>query len=112
MNSSTIAPSAYVALKAAFKGTRNVKVTDWGGTISVVYFETPILLIGQDGTFIDNGGFKTVTTKKHLNTALLAAHVAASVRQTKGVWLVTTGGRETAFFRHFPIAAVRLPIAA
>ncbi|GAC1371019.1 MAG: hypothetical protein NVS3B25_19020 [Hymenobacter sp.] len=96
----------YHNLAKAFKGVKAVKVMQFNGSVTVYHYSAAILTVHQNNdVIIDNGGYETATTKKHINKALEVAGIPAYITQRAFNWYVNQGQSESTFSRFFPIAA-------
>jgi hypothetical protein len=72
---------------------------------AVRHHSTDIVLIYRDGSYVlDNGGWWSVTTKKHLNT-----YGPLRIYQSKGVWFCDDGGEFRCPMRVSPKGTLSFP---
>jgi len=94
--------NSYETLKKLFRGKVGVSVRhSILGTI-VRHYETDIVSVrfAQSGNNVklSSGGLFSVTTKRHINNALRALGVNASVYQRNYTWYINDNGTEQVFF--------------
>lgn len=79
----------YEKLKEYGKTKRAFSVYKEGMYISVQYHDTVIALITDDDIILDNGGFFTSTTARHMNAILDICNVPATIYSKASKWVVT-----------------------
>lgn len=94
--------SSYEVLKKLFKGKVGVSVRrSIVGTI-VQHYATDIVrvqFLGEGNKVkLSSGGLFSVTTKRHINNALRALGINASVYQRNHTWYINDNGTEQVFF--------------
>ena len=100
--------NSYETLKNLFKGKVAVSVRrSILGTI-VRHYETDIVSVrfAQSGNSVklSSGGLFSATTKRHINNALKALGVNASVYQRKNTWYINDNGTEQVFFDGYVVS--------
>lgn len=95
--------NSYKILKSLFKGKKAVSVRHSIVGSIVRHYETDIVEVVYPHAAIptvklSSGGHFSVTTKRHINNALSALGVNASVYQRDYTWYVNDNGNEQVFF--------------
>src|SRR5687767_14109522 len=86
--------------KAAFKGKKAVVIRPLTTSVQVIHYATVICEVTQHGEItLDNGGYLTATTKRHLNTCLVVLNKKDYIGQKKFTWYLN--GTDTEFTRNF-----------
>lgn len=90
-------------IKAAFSGKKAVKIEVVDGTVVVWHYSTKIAVIGENSVEIYTNGWRTVTTKRHINTIFDALDVNASVYQKDYIWHIVVNDIDIHFFDGFAV---------
>lgn len=75
-----------MAQQSRVSGRATAIFTDREGFTNVIYHNTAVVRFNADTVILNNGGWKTVTTKTRMNQAARQFKLPYGVSQVKGVW--------------------------
>lgn len=73
------------------------RVEQEDGMTKIYYHETPVVSFNADKIVLDNGGWRTVTTKRRINEVSREFGLDFDVSQRQFGWFVTYKGKEIPF---------------
>ena len=79
-------------------GAHATKIHTHGGNTYIKYHNTEVVVFGDSWVMLDNGGWKTATTKLRMNQASNQFDLGYHVYQKDYAWYVVTPAGETCRF--------------
>lgn len=93
----------YNSIKSAFRGKKAVQVGIVNDSVVVQHYSTTIAIVSETTVRIYTGGWRTQTTKRHINSIFDALNIKAKIYQKDHVWHIVVNGVDYVFVDGFEI---------
>lgn len=94
----------FKVIKSTFRGKKAVKIEVVDGVIVVWHYSTKIAVIAENSVKIYTNGWRTLTTKRHINTIFDALGVNANIYQKDYTWHIVVYDVDIHFFEGIKVS--------